>query len=160
MKLLKVTMKQCSLLRQLKPDEYLGTRIGTCPAKIEHIVVSNRRVHVLKKSCDDCVLAKLMRATHVIGQPVIRGDETIVFIVRDNKYTRRLLREHNDDIVDVGEVDYREVYLTLRQKEALRMLANGEASNISRLARKLGISKPAALKLVKSSIKKLASKYS
>lgn len=160
MKLVKVVIRQCETLRALDADEYLGTRIGYCPSKIEHIVVSGRRIHIFRKNCDDCVLAKLMKTTHVIGLPVIRKDETIHFIVRETRRAMKILKEHEKDILKMEEVDYREVYLTLRQKEALRLLANGEASNISRLARKLGISKPAALKLVKNSIRKLASRYS
>lgn len=160
MRLIRVVIRQCETLKSLQADEYLGTRIGYCPYKIEHIVVSRRKIHVFSKECESCVLAKLIRNTHVIGLPVIKEDQTIHFIVRESRNTLRVLREHAEDIVEIEPVDYREVYLTIRQKEALRLLANGDASNISRLARKLGISKPAALKLVKKSIQKIANRYS
>lgn len=159
MKLLRVVMTQCEKLKSLKPDEYLGVRIGSCPDRIEHIVVSNRRVHIVSKRCEDCVLAKLIRSTHVIGQPVLKGG-TITFIVRADKYSRNLIKKYSRDIIDISELDYRELYLTERQKQVLRLMVSGEASNISRIARKLGISKPAALKLVRNSIRKLAKRYS
>ncbi|MCE4620636.1 MAG: hypothetical protein F7C33_06410 [Desulfurococcales archaeon] len=159
MRLLKVRMRQCEKLRSIGADSYLGFRIASCPERIEHVVVSSRRVSIFSKRCDDCVLAKLVRATHVVGTPIIAGD-SIVFLVNDNRHARRLLAQHSDDIVEVEEVDYREAYLTKRQRQVLRLLASGEASNVSRVARKLGISKPAALKLVKNSIRKIVERYS
>ena len=158
MRLLRITMKQCGLMRGLRAEGYLGTRLGSCPLRIEHVLVVDRRVRNVSAPCDQCVLAKLYQSTHVIGTPLL-SDDYIVFYARDNRQVRRILREHMDRVVGVDEIDYREIYLTSRQRQALRLLASGEATNISRLARKLRISKSAALRLVRRAIKKLAYRH-
>jgi len=159
MKLARITMKQCSQLRELEPDDYLGTKISGSPNRIEHIVISKRRIHTIRKKCSECILSKLAMATYVIGTPVIKPDRTIVFTIAINKKTMSIINQHKERLVNIEEIDYRKIYLTEKQKKAIKLLASGEASNITRLADKLNISKPAAHKLVKKTIHKLAGKH-
>ena len=159
MKLLRITMKQCDTVRNIGAEEYLGTRLGSCPLRIEHIIVSGKRIEHVKKSCDSCILAKLYHSTYVVGNPTLTPEGGIVFIAINTREVRRILKHHKEELINVEEVDPRNIYLTPRQKEALKLLATGEASNISRLARRLGITKPAALKLVRKSLQKLAKRH-
>jgi len=159
MKLLRITMKQCDTVKGIGAEEYLGTRLGSCPLRIEHIVVAGKKIERVKKSCDHCILAKLYHSTYVVGNPTLTQGGGIVFLAIDTREVRRMLNRHRDELINVEEVDPRSIYLTPRQKEALRLLATGEATNISRLARRLGITKPAALKLFRKSLQKLAKRH-
>ncbi|MCE4625391.1 MAG: hypothetical protein F7C35_05960 [Desulfurococcales archaeon] len=159
MRLLEVVMKQCKRLRELGPDEYLGTSIKRCPLRIEHVVVKGHRVERLTMPCSKCVLAKLYRSTYLIGTPTLTSEGEIRFIVVENRAVRKIFQEHKEDLVSVKQVDPRQVYLTPRQRQVLALLASGEASNISQVSRHLNISKPAALKLVRNALRKLARKY-
>ncbi len=155
MRLARIVMHQCEAVRRLEADDYLGTSFSSCPARISHVVVSKRRVIHVSKPCDDCVLAKLYRATHVVGQPKIRQDGRIEFIVRLNRRAERVLREHRDEIVEVEEIDYRSLYLTPRQRQALEAVAEGGAYGVTSLARALGVSKSSASRLYKRILRKL-----
>jgi DNA-binding CsgD family transcriptional regulator len=159
MRVARVAMRQCSELRELGAEGYLGFNVSGCPGRVEHVVVRGRRVVRFQKRCDDCILSFLARKTHLLGMPVLRSDGTIVFTVPLDKTVRRLLRENRDNVVSVEEVDYREVFLTERQRTVIRLISTGEASNISRVAEKLGISKPAAYKIVRSALRKLAGRH-
>ncbi len=159
MKLLRVVMWQCERMRRTEADDYLGMRLGACPLRIEHLVVSGRRVERVRVPCSECVLAKLYEVAHVLGPPALTPDGKIQFVVTQNRRVKKILREHEDEIVTVEEIDYRDVYLTPRQKQALTLLASGKATNITRLAKTLGITKPAALKLVRKSLRKLARRH-
>jgi len=156
MKLLRLEMWQCERVRREEADGYLATHFGRCPLYIEHLVTSGNTVKKVRVGCENCVLAKLYRASYVVGNPVLTPDGKIQFYVRKDKRVERIIRDHAKDLISVEEVDHREVTLTPRQREAIRLLATGQASNITRLAEKLGISKPAALRLVKRSLRKLA----
>jgi len=155
MKLLRLEMWQCERVRREEAG-YLATHFGRCPLYIEHLITSGNSVKRVRVGCENCVLAKLYRASYVVGSPVLTPDGRIRFYVRKDKKVKRIIEEHIDDLISVEEVDHREVVLTPRQREAIRLLASGEASNITRLAAKLGISKPAALRLVRRSLRKLA----
>jgi len=155
----RVTMRQCRELLELGPDGYLGFNVSGCPGRVEHVLVRGRRVVRFQKRCDQCILSMLARGTHLLGMPVLRNDGTIVFTVPLDRWVRKTLREHSDEVVSVEEVDYREVFLTERQRTALKLISTGEASNISRVAERLGISKPAAYKIVRSALRKLAGRH-
>ena len=158
MRVIRVVMWQCELLRQAEPEAYLGTRFS-CDRFIEHLVVSKRSVKRVRLACETCVLAKLARASYLLGHPEVTSDGKIQFLVRDDSGARRILREHQEDLVDVEYLDHRSVYLTPRQREVLKTLAE-ETTSISSLARRLGVAKPAALRLVKRSLRKLAKLHS
>ena len=159
MKFIEIEMKQCELMKSRHAEEYLGNSMRQCPARIEHIVVAQGRIHRVPVQCSSCVLAKLYRATHVIGNPVLTPDGRIKFVVVDSRTTRRIISEHREELISVRPVDQRQLYLTPRQREALRLLANEEATNISQISRLLKISKPAAHKLVRNSIRKVLRKH-
>jgi len=109
----------------------------------------------VKVPCDSCVLAKLYRASFVVGHPVLSPQGRISFLVRDDWQARRVLRKYPDRLVAVEEIDYRDIVLTPRQMEALKLLASNGAG-VSKIARALGVTKPAAHKLARRSLKKLA----
>ncbi len=133
----------------------LGFNVSGCPGKVEHVLARGHRVVRFQKKCGQCILPILARGAHLLGMPVLRNDGTIVFTVPLDRWVRKTLREHRDEVVSVDEVDYREVFLTERQRTALKLISSGEASNISRVAERLGISKPAAYKTVRSALRKL-----
>lgn len=155
MKVLKVIMKQCDLVRSLEPRGYLGIRLGGCLKLIEHMLLTKSGIERVRVPCDSCVLAKLYRSSFVVGQPVVSPQGWISFLVKDDRQARRVLREHSDSLVSVEELDYRDVVLTPRQMEALKLLAHNGAG-ASKIARALGVTKPAAHKLAKRSLEKLA----
>ncbi|MEB3788805.1 MAG: hypothetical protein GSR72_02795 [Desulfurococcales archaeon] len=159
MKLLEVIMWQCELIRKLEAEDYLGVSLRRCPEKIEHLIISDNKVKNINVRCENCVLAKLMKSTHLIGSPIIVDGGKIKFIVKNNISVKKLLKEHSYQLVEIKEVDYRELYLTKRQKEVLSLLISGKVSNATQLSRFLKISKPAALKLIKRSISKLARRH-
>ncbi|MCE4609397.1 MAG: hypothetical protein GSR77_00890 [Desulfurococcales archaeon] len=159
MKLLEVIMWQCELIRKLEAEDYLGVSLRRCPEKIEHIIVSDNKVKNVNVRCENCILAKLMKSTHIIGSPTIVNGGKIRFVVKNNASVKKLLKEHSYQLVEIKEVDHRELYLTRRQKEVLSLLVSGRVSNATQLSRLLKISKPAALKLIKRSIRKLARRH-
>ena len=159
MKLLRILMWQCELVRQQEAEDYLATHLGRCPVYIEHLLATGNSVKKVRIGCENCVLAKLYRASYVVGKPTLTSDGKILFYVRKDKKVEKILKEHLDSLVSVEVVDHREVILTPRQREAIKLLAEGEATNITRLAQKLRITKPAALRLVRRSLRKLARIY-
>ncbi len=155
MRVLKIVMKQCEILRSLDAVGYVGSRLGGCVKFIEHAVMTREGIKRVRAPCHSCVLAKLYRASFVLGYPVITSDGLIRFLVLKNRLVQRILREHERDLVSVEELDYREVILTPRQRETLHHMAL-DGTSITRIARALGVTKPAALKLARRSLRKLA----
>lgn len=154
MKVLKVVMKQCEPVMSLEPGSYLGVRLGGCLRFIEHMLLTKSGIKKVRVPCDSCVLGKLYRSSFVVGQPVVSPEGWISFLVKDDRQARRVLREHSRSIVSVEELDYRNVVLTPRQLEALKLLASSGAG-VSKIARALGVTKPAARKLARRGLEKL-----
>ncbi len=154
MKALLISAVPCEQVRELGPEGYLGFRTLNCEA-IEHLIVSKGRVVRARRKCDDCVLGQLARHGFILSNPTITSEGFIRMASTDSAGVRRILRKYRHQIVAVEEIDLRGLILTPKQRMAVALLADG-ASNISGVARALGISKTAAWKLVKKSIKKIA----
>ena len=154
MKALLVEAVPCEMVRQLRPEAYIGYKIGDCSV-IEHILLAEGKPVRRTRSCETCVLGQLVRHGHLLAPPTLTRQGLMRFIVSDTRETRRTLKRFRDQVVRVEEESISAVTLSPRQREAVSLLA-GSASNISRLARELGISKTAAWKLVKKSLQKLA----
>jgi predicted DNA binding protein len=159
LKALRIIMKQCQLLSSYKPEDYLGSYIGNCPRKIEHIIVSGGKTHRVKVSCDKCVYAELLKTTHIIGHPIVDRKGYIQFLVVNTRRVRKILDKHIDQLIAVEELDARSLYLTERQREVFRLFASKDVSSVGTLSQRLGISKPAASKLFRKTLSKLAMRY-
>ncbi len=160
MKALVVIATPCEYVKRLRPEGYLGYRLGGCPqGSIEHLLVTRKGLVKARKECENCVLARLARATHLLSPPVLTSTGHMKFLVTATPAAKRVLTEYRDRVVNIEEVDYRSVHLTPRQREAIQLLAE-QATNITGLARALGVSKPAAWKLVRKTIRKIAQLYS
>ena len=153
MKALVIEAEPCEAVKRLAPSSYIGFKIMSC-GKIEHMLIADNKLRRVRKECDNCVLGALVKSGHIIGQPSITRAGRLRFIVADSAETRRTLRRHRAQVVYSEEVNIRGVSLTRKQREIVEMLAaNG---NISGIARAMGISKAAAWKLVKKTLRKVA----
>jgi len=154
-----ITMKQCRLLRELRPRGYLA--FGSCGAAremIEHIVEDQRgRMEKLRVSCRDCVLAQLLQGSYVVGQPVLLAGGLIRFVAVYTNATRRIISRNKSRLVSVEVVDARSLLLTPRQRAVLGMLGGSET--ITSIASRLGVSRAAAGKLVRRALQKIAILY-
>ncbi|HID41700.1 MAG TPA: hypothetical protein EYP33_06060 [Pyrodictium sp.] len=159
MKLAVITMKQCQLLRGLKPRSYLA--FGSCGAArrmIEHIIEDQHgRIEKLRVSCRDCILAQLLQGSYIVGQPVLLPEGLIRFVAVYTNATRRTISRNKSRLVSVEIIDARSLLLTPRQRAVLRML--GDSATITGIASRLGVSRAAAGKLVRRTLQKLALLY-
>ncbi|MCE4627865.1 MAG: hypothetical protein F7C34_01775 [Desulfurococcales archaeon] len=153
MKALVIEAEPCETVKKLAPSSYVGFRMLSC-GKIEHLLIADNQVRRVRKGCENCVLGVLVRSGHLIGQPSITKSGKLRFIVADTVDTRRVIRKYGSQVVSSEQVDIRGISLTRKQREIVEMLASNE--NISSIARTMGISKAAAWKLVKKTLRKVA----
>ncbi|MEB3850982.1 MAG: hypothetical protein LRS49_00165 [Desulfurococcales archaeon] len=158
MKALLVTALPCDEVRKLKPESHLGFRTLGCD-EIEHLIVSGGRALRTRRKCDECLLGVLIRSSYVLSGPVITPEGLVRMAAIDKPSVRRALRIHRRQLVSLEEVDVRNLVLTPRQRVAFSLLAS-DAGNIAGVARALGISKVAAWKLVRKSLRKIARLHS
>ena len=155
MRLLRIVLHQCSQLRNINAEGHLGSRLSCPHNTVEHAVITGNGVTRVKKKCDTCIYTILQRLSFTLGQPILLRGGLVQFIVAKNRAVEKLLKENHHLLVEAEEVSYKDLFLTPRQKEALAYLAyNG--TSVSNLARYLGVTKPAALKLARKSLRKLA----
>ncbi len=151
---LEVVMKQCPRARSLGARGYLGFRLAGQCERIVHLLETPEGPRILEAECSECILAELIRVTWLLAPPSLREDGSIRFLVADTPAARRLVERRRDRLVEARRRRLEGVALTPRQREALRMLGEGE--NIAGLARRLGVSRPAALRLARKTLAKLA----
>jgi len=155
MRLLRIVLHQCNQLKNTDAIGHLGSRLSCKHDTVEHAVITKSGVVHVKKKCDSCIYAKLQASSFILGQPILLQGGLIQFLVAKNRAIEKLLKENSHIVVEAEEINYKDIVLTPRQKEALAYIASNGTS-ISHLAKYLGITKPAALKLARKSLKKLA----
>ena len=153
MQVLLVRMRQCPRVAGLRPSGYLGYRLKGCE-RIEHLLATRDGVARVEAECRGCVLAELLQAGYVLSRPEVDEDGTIRFVVASTPQARRVLSRYRGQLLEARRIRLENALLTPRRREVLRLMAE-ETVSVSRLARSLGVSKPAALKLVKRAIRKL-----
>jgi DNA-binding CsgD family transcriptional regulator len=149
----------CEAFQRAYPTAYVGYQILD-DGRIEHLLLSEnsglKRVK-LKMDCDKCVLGRLVKSSKLVSMPTVLDDgKKIRFVTTYNREVKRILSEHRSQLVSVEVLDLRSVVLTRRQRELLRIVANGAGTSPSRVAVRLGVSRQAAQKLLTNLVKKIA----
>ncbi len=149
----------CEAFQRAHPVAYVGYQILD-DGRIEHLLLSDsnglRKVK-LKMDCNKCVLGRLVKSSKLVSMPTVLDDgKRIRFMALYNREVKRILSEHRDQLVGVDVLDLRSVVLTRRQRELLRVVANGAGTSPSRVAVKLGVSRQAAQKMLHNLVKKIA----
>jgi len=157
MKVLLASLEPCREIKELEPKIYIGYRVLDCD-RIEHIVLSGGSINKIKKRNEECVFAQLIRHGYALVPPIITQEGFVRLILIDSANVRKILKRHEQRIIGISRHDLRSLVLTLRQRRALSLFAL-QSNNISGVAKVLSISKPAAWKLIKKSIRKIANLY-
>ncbi len=147
-----VEMDQCDTLKSLRPKRYLGYRLLD-NGEVEHLVEDNRGNSVkVKAGCGNCVFCRLLKATYLVGPPVMKEDR-MKFVVLYNWAARRIIESNRRRIRGFKVVRKEAVILTERQRELLERGVR-EGLSVSRLARSEGVSKPAVSKALRKALSK------
>lgn len=102
--------------------------------------------------CDECAFYQLASSGYIFGG-VKLSEGHITVIVTGNGAVKKILRSL-PQVVKVEGVSYKNLVLTEKQRNALLHLAMGKGAGD--LAKELGISRVAALKLIRRALKKVA----
>ena len=148
MKAVKIFLRPC---HELNGKAYLGFRTGHY---FEHLVYDGGRVRKVR-ACQDCPISRFVQASHVISPPRTVGG-LIRLVVTFNNAVARLISYYGPRVVKAEYVDIRGAIVTEHQKNVLSMV---NEIGVSEAARRLGRSKTAIRKLVKSALRKLVEIY-
>jgi predicted DNA-binding protein (UPF0251 family) len=111
---------------------------------------------VIRLPCKDCVLRQLLGAAPLVSHPKFEDGAFVFKFLYTRALAKRLkIKEaqwHSSHFT-LRLVSLRRVLLTSKQKKAFRLFATG---GLRRVAESLGVSKPAACRLVKRALQKLA----
>lgn len=150
-------MRPCELLKAISPSLYLGFELVD-DGCIEHFLMTKgcKEFRRLRIECENCMLGRLIRSSALLSSPMIVKQKAIRFLVLYNLSVRKILSDYRDQLIDLEVIDLRKVVLTEKQKQVLRMAGDGIGLSTSTLARRLGVSKPAARKLVRRTLCKVS----
>ena len=156
MRVLIVTAEPCEAVKALGAEGYVGFRLDPRGCEwVSHALLRRGRVVNVARRCEECVFGVLARSGHVLAAPTLTGGGRMRFVVEDTWRVRRALRAFSDQVVSVEEADARGLVLTARQRRVLALISDG-AGSIAEVARRLGVSKTAASKLVRKTLRKLS----
>lgn len=157
MKVARITMWGCEAFQRVCPSAYVGYQM-LGDGRIEHLLLKDKGgVKVrLRLDCEDCVLGRLLKSSKLVSMPAVVDGVKVRFMTIYNREVRRVLSQHKHQLVNVEVLDLRSVVLTRRQRELLRVVADGAGTSPSRVARRLGVSRQAAQKLLNNLVRKIA----
>jgi len=149
MEFLKVVLRTCP---RVPRDAYAHLGFHMRNGRVIHLVATPRGVEKVVARCDECVFYQLASSGYIFGG-VKLSEGRITVIVTGNGAVKKILR-NSPQVVKVEEVSYKNLILTEKQRNALLHLAMGKGAGD--LAKELGVSRVAALKLIKRALKKVA----
>ena len=156
MKVVVVRHKPCNqfytfLGEYLEDIEYLGFSIQKYGA-VHYFKAGDR---VLRMPCKACVLREMLGVAPLVDQPRFENGVFVFKFLYTKALARRLSIGNKDSCpLFVSQLaSLRRALLSARQREALGLFAEG---GLRRVSETLGVSKPAAYRLVKRALQKLA----
>jgi DNA-binding CsgD family transcriptional regulator len=153
---LRVTIIGCEALKKVKPAAYLGYKLLE-DGRIEHLLLKGRRRAVrVRVRCDECVLSRILKASALLSMPVVVDGYLVRFLVLETREVAKLLEESRGRVVSVERVEVEDLVLTDRQRYVLKLAADGGGASPSRIAWKLGVTRQAAQKLIKTALRKVS----
>ncbi len=159
MRVARIVMWGCQAFQSLRPQAYVGYRLLS-DGRIEHLLIRKGyglETVKLRMECDECILGKLLKSSTLVSMPIVLDDgRRLRFLVAYNHETKRLIARHRDQLDTIEILDLRRVVLTKKQRQVLRLAANGTGTSPTKIADKLGVSRQAAQKLLQNLVRKIS----